>query len=341
MVTMRQIAAQAGVSVSTVSRIINSPDNSFARAETRDRVWETIRRTGYVPNKSAKQLRSGKRVEAHSFTISCIFGHTKNPNENPFFSQIANSIEYQALQMGCAVTTSFSVFDMDDMDQLSKIPFVRTDGAIVLGYFNSKKRELIERIYKNIVYIGLNSINAEWDQVICDGYAAARTALKHLISQGHRRIAYIGATEKEVRYKAYTDCLTEHGLPLSTQMIVRTQLNARGGYQGADEYLKRGRNMATALFVGNDITAVATLRRLIEEGVSVPKEISIISIDNIDVAQYMSPMLTTVDVPKEEMGQIATRLLVDRIEKKHRLPMKILLPHRLLVRDSVAKAARV
>ncbi|MDO3412693.1 LacI family DNA-binding transcriptional regulator [Saccharibacillus sp. CPCC 101409] len=337
--TLKEIAEQAGVSISTVSRIINSSDDSFARKSVRDRVWKIIHETGYVPNQSARELKQGKREEVprRCTTVSCILGRTRDLEDNPFFAQTARAVEQQALEKGCIVSASYSIFDLQGDPFGKRMDIPRADGAVVLGRFNENTRLLLEKHYKNIVYVGRNPIDAEWDQIVCDGYEAAKTALDHLIGLGHKRIAYIGETQNEIRYRAFADAVRRHKLDGDANLVASFPQDGPGGYEGADYLLRSASPFPTAVFCATDITAIAAVKRFLEAGIKIPQQLSVVSMDDIEIAQYMSPVLTTVSIPKVEMGKVAVRTLLDRINKEHRLPMKIFLPHKLLVRESTAK----
>lgn len=337
--TLKDIAERANVSVSTVSRVINSPDNSFATEEVRERIWKIVHESGYVLNQAARNLKKNAKNKAKvsSKTISCIFGRTKTPADNPFFAQVARAIEYQSLQMGYVIASSYSAFDIRDKTTLQRILALETDGAIIMGRFENEVRTFLTKHYKNIVYTGLNTISAQWDQVICDGYEAAKTAMQYLIDLGHTRIAYIGETAHEIRYHAYTDALKQNNISFNQTLVSNVPLDANGGYAGAEKLITAVHLMPTAIFCGNDMTAIAAIRKLKEQGIRVPTDISVIGIDNIDISQYVSPLLTTVNIPKEELGKAAVRLLIDRINNTYQLPMKVLLPHQLIVRESVTK----
>ena len=336
--TLKEIAERAGVSVSTVSRIINSPDDTFARKPLRDKVWEIVRETGYTPNQSARALkRSTEEHPARPRTVTCILGRTKAFDDNPFFAQVARAVEQQALSMGCSVASSYSVLDIGDRSLLRDVESVKGDGAIVLGRFNSSTHRFFEKHYKNIVYVGRNIIDADWDQVICDGYEAGKTALKHLVENGHRRIGYIGETKDEIRYRAYIDAVREYGLDSDKALVASFPQDSAGGYRGADYLLQAEVPRPTAVFCATDISAVAAIKRFSEAGISIPRQLSVIGMDDIEIAQYVTPMLTTVSIPKIEMGKVALCTLMDRINKAHQLPMKIFLPHKLLIRESTAK----
>lgn len=336
--TLKEIGARAGVHASTVSRIINSPDDSFASKEVRERVWAIVKETGYVPDSSAQALRQNRvQNKTHRIgTLACILGRTKNLEDNPFFEQTARAIEQQALTMGYSVQVSYSVLDAPAEQQLKSKE--KPIGAIVLGRFkNPDTARMLECQYKNLLFVGRSPIAADWDQVICDGYEAAVIAMNHLIGYGHRRIGYIGETKNEVRYRAYLDMVEKHKLECAPELTADCNHNsAEGGYQGADTLLKKASPLPTAVFCASDVSAIAALRRFREEKSRSRPGISIISMDNIELSAYVSPMLTTVGMPIVEMGNVAVQTLINRINKLHRLPLKIYLPNKLSQRESVA-----
>jgi DNA-binding LacI/PurR family transcriptional regulator len=335
--TLKEIAALANVHSSTVSRILNSPDDSFAGREVREKVWKIVRETGYVPNQNARSLRkkSSREAPAGNGLIDCVLGRTKNIGDNPFFSGAARAIAAQAMSLGYSVQVFYSVLEPETRP--FAVQSARHLGAVVLGRFeNEAVARILESRYKNIVYLGRNSINAAWDQIICDGYTATRTAIEHLISCGHTRIAYIGEKKHEVRYKAYMDMAAHDKLERDSTLIVDCQQNGTDGFQGAERLLKQAKRLPTAIFCATDVTAIAVMSGLLEAGIRVPEQISVIGMDNIDIAGYVSPMLTTVEIPMIEMANVAVQTLISRVKKLHRIPLKITLPCKLIIRRSVA-----
>lgn len=335
--TLKEIAKRADVSISTVSRIMNSLDDSFASKEVRDRVWAIIKETGYVPNQSARELKRNKNstLSKNTGTLTCILGRNKNMEDNPFFAQVARAVEQQALSRGYSISISYSVFDINNRDLISLVESSKTDGAIVLGRFSDEAMRFLELHYKNLVYVGRNVIDSAWNQIICDGYEATQTALEYLISRGHQRIGYIGEIENEIRYNAYVDTMHKHGLEFDTNLIIVSQHNGVGGYQGADEMLKKAKLLPTAVFCATDVSAIAAMRRFVEAGIKIPQQLSIISIDNIELSGFVSPMLTTVEMPIIEMGNMAVDTLINHINKCYKLPIRIYFPNRLIIRESV------
>ena len=342
--TLKEIAAEANVSVSTVSRVVNSRNDSFASREVRDRIWAIVKKSGYSPNKSARELQgksSGETVR--NGTLCCILGRTDTLDEHPFLAQLSRVIERQSMEHGYPVRFSYSIFDINAKLMTNvikeKIEFFNPNGAIVIGQFNKCAIDLLNRYYSDIVYVGRSKINTNWDQVICDVYEAAEMALSSLYHHGHRRIGYLGETENEARFCAYRNFLETHGLAFEEELIYRCEHNGKGGNLGAEKLIKANENRPTAVLCASDTAAIAFMNRLKDAKIHVPDQVSVISMDNIELSGYVSPMLTTVGMPIQEIGNVAVQILISRIERKHKMPLRIYLQNELLLRQSVKRIA--
>jgi DNA-binding LacI/PurR family transcriptional regulator len=333
--TLKEIAQLAGVSVSTVSRVINQNNTKVASKEVQDRIWKIVRESNYVPNTTARNLKLGTShgMEAPSKTIGCIFARSMTDMNDPFFSQIARSIEQEAFKQGYLMKYSFTSYDINDANVYRLITGNQVNGIAILGRFDQNLLKFIKNHYKHVVYTGLNKVDHSFDQIICDGYQASMVAIKHLHKLGHTQIGYVGEKNKEVRYQGYCDAMAASNLPVTREHIIVTPLSSEGGYKAVKEYLKKPLSV-TALFCANDLTAIGAMKAIKEMGYQVPGDISIISIDDIDTAQYVSPMLTTVHVPMEELGKMTAKILIDRIENGKTLPLKIELPFYIANRES-------
>lgn len=331
--TLKDIARLAGVSPSTVSRVLNQPESSAASAETRARIWEIVRKSGYTPNPNARALRMGADAPKNR-SLCCIYARSDEMLNDPFFSRIARAMEQEAFGRGYIVRYSLSAkrLDSEALDTVSAYP---VDGAVVLGRLTLPLLRFLKNHYRQVVVTGLNPIDADYDQIICSGYQAANTAMEHLFSLGHQRIAYLGEVDRETRWQGYWDALSRRRLPVERAYILETALSADGGYQ-AGLRLAEMIGEVTAAFCANDQTAIGALKALAERGVQVPEQLSVISIDDIEMARYVTPMLTTVHIPAEEMGRQTARMLIERIEGVRRLPVKVEVPFRLVKRESCA-----
>ncbi|WP_459481018.1 LacI family DNA-binding transcriptional regulator [Clostridium saccharoperbutylacetonicum] len=338
---LKDIAERVGVSISTVSRVINNKDTKAASQEVQEKIWSVVRETGYTPNIAARNLKLGEvnktATISENKSLACIVARSRNAIDEPFFLDLSHAIEKEAFKQGYVLRYTFSAFDLSNSNTFNTISNTKVDGVIVLGRFNLNLSNFIKKHYKNVVFAGLNSIDSayNYDQVVCDGYKASIAAVKHLTTLHHTNISYIGETQNEIRFKGFIDAMKELCLSVNSQNIIDTHLSTDGGYKGAKKLLE-AKTSSTAIFCANDITAIGALKAIKEKGLRVPEDISIISIDDIDMAQYISPMLTTVHIPINELGKMAAKTLIDRIEHGHDLPIKLEIPFNITKRESCA-----
>lgn len=334
--TIKEIASLAGVSASTVSRVINYPGCKAASKEVENRIWQLVRETGYVPNPSARNLKlqsSGTGSNAVSKTIGCILARTNT--SDPFFSQIARGLEKEAMRCGYIVKYIYSYQDIQNPDIRQMIHQTKVEGVAILGRPDSKTRSFLKETYNRIIYTGLNNIDSEFDQITCNAYLASKTAVSYLAELGHVHIAYLGERKNEIRYRGYWDAISQLALPINRELIVDTPLSTEGGYLMAKKLLS-STHKVTALFCANDLTAIGAMKAASELGLKIPEELSVIGIDDIETSQYTTPMLTTIHIPTEELGIVTAKILIDRIETGKRIPMKVELPFQLIRRESCA-----
>lgn len=335
--TLKEIAKEAGVSISTVSRVINDTNSKVARPEVRERIWEIVRRTGYTPNSSAKSLKMGTNFTKNStYSLSCLFARTPNNPNDPFFSTIAKSLEIEAFKYNYIMKLSFTAIDIAKAETCRIILNNDVNGVVILGRCDKETLKFLRKHFNYVVYTGLNGIDANFDQILCDGYEASLCAMNHLIDLGHRHIGYLGEISSENRYAGYRKALEQNQLPFQLSYACPVTFSSMGGYNGAQKLLDKHPDL-TAIFCGNDVTAIGAIRAIKDRGLNVPKDISIISIDDIDTAQYLSPMLTTVHIPTSEMGQLAAKTIIDRINGGHTIPLRICLPFNLMKRESCTR----
>lgn len=334
--TLKDIAKEAGVSISTVSRVINHGGNKAASKEVQERIWALARKYNYVPNAAARKLKTGDNAAAPSTSrqLACIFARVSDPASDQFFSSLAGSVEREAFRQNYILKHSFTSFDLNKPETYRLLSDSNVAGAVVLGRCDKPMIKFLRKNFNYVVYCGLNPFEANYDQIICSGYEAGKYVTEYLIGLKHKNIAYIGETQNESRYYGYLDALSEHGIALDRDYIAEALLTKEDGYRAAQKLILRQTDI-TAVFCCNDNTAIGVLRAFKEAGISIPGEISVISIDDIDMAQYVTPMLTTLHIPTDEMGRHAAKMLIDRINGGHTLPIKIDLPFHLTRRESV------
>lgn len=340
--TLKEIAKEAGVSVSTVSRVINRKGPHVARPELQNRIWEIVSRSGYVPNENAQNLKKSAKAEKTPVkqAIACLFARTPESISDPFFAQLARSVEAAAFKEGYYVQYSLTEIDIKQPHMLHSLNDQHVCGVVVLGRCNWELLHYLKQTFRYVSYTGLNPPQAKYDLIICDGREVSKAAVDYLIGLEHRNIAYIGETNNENRFEGYRQALEEHGIAFRPQYVADVPLSLENGYRGARNLLERAEGV-TAIFCANDLTAIGAMRAMREMGVRIPQDISIMGIDDVDMSQYMTTKLTTVHIPVEEMGQTATKILLDRIRGGHTLHMRVSLPFYIVERESCAKPAKV
>lgn len=331
--TLKDIAKLSGVSISTVSRVVNGTATKAARPEVQDKIWAAVKELNYVPNAAAQMLKTNLDTPKLR-TIACIFSRSLNFQNDPFFSEISRAIETELLRLGYLMKFSISTQEHPKQTIESLLSTEQVDGVIVLGRTDKRNIDLIKKYNRNIVYVGLNKLNAEIDQVICDGYEATQKALDYLTQKGIDKIHYLGESLNEVRFESYKNFMNRQGIVAELRnLVIETPFSSQAAYENLRKFLAKG-NRPRGIFCGNDLTALGAIKAIKEFNLNIPQDISLISIDNTEIAQFSSPMLTTVSVPMEQLGKVAAKLVVDHSTERPQLPLTIFVPSVLVIRES-------
>ena len=331
--TLEEVARLAGVSRSTVSRVVN--DHPNVRAETKERVWEAIRKSGYQPNVVARSLVTN-RTQIVGMVIPEVV--TKIFAE-PFFplvlrgaTEACNNHHYQLL---------LSLFTNPEDQEETCQRVLRSgylDGVIVASSL------LDDSLIPDVLHSGipLVSIGRYPDQhvhyVDSDNVGGARMAVEHLVRLGHRRIATItgrlGMSVGQDRLEGYRQALLAHGIPVRDELILEGDFTERSGMMAMQRLLPAS---PTAVFATNDVMAIGALKALRAVGLKVPQDVALIGFDDTPIASMVEPALTTVRQPIERMGSMAVELLLDLLasSSSDQVPAhRIILPTELIVRGS-------
>ena len=343
--SIKKIAEKAGVSVSTVSRILNKPDYRCSVPGLRENVWSIAMEMNYVPNEAARNLKKGTQAkESRIWHIHVLMTRTDESRTDPFFTELLRIIASEIHEQNCILSKVwYKPFFSDDrkcrrenLDQIIQDMYTETeekkDGLIIIGRCNPLALKKLNQKYRSVVSVNRNSTNYEVDEVLCDGKKIAAMAVEHLISLGHRNIGYVGGCRNEDRYIGYLDTLKQHNLDVIPEYVIETNQTEIEGFEAMEKLLK-SEDCPTGIYCANDITAVGMLKYL-RRCRNLYFTPSIIASDDIEEAQYTKPMLTTVGLPKEEMGRFALYLLLDRMKGGHSGVVRMELSGKLLVRNS-------
>ncbi|TJY42249.1 LacI family transcriptional regulator [Cohnella pontilimi] len=343
MATLKDIAEKVGVSISTVSRVINNDTSRSVSEETRDKIWDEARKLGYQPNAWAQKLAKGLKSEpSRAGKVGCIVSVPHAKFSYPYFSEVLKGIEQGLNERHVHLSFVHTLDEFHDPKILQNVLVKgQVDGLIVLGGIPHEVYQLVKAKVQTLIGIDVNDHSVTTVQI--DRFEASKAAVKHLITKGHTRIGFIGGVglardlSKEKRFRGYKYAMTEAGLDINPDWILDADWQIETSYQLMTELIAANRdrnNLPTAMFVASDVMAIAAIRAASEQGLRIPHDLAIFGFDNIDVSQYTEPSLSTVHIPKFEIGHTAASMLIDRMEGKYPKPMKILLPFELIPRQS-------
>ncbi len=302
--TIRDVARECGVNVSTVSRCLNR--NGRVNEQTRARILAAAERLNYLPNHVARGLVTGK-----THTLGLIISDIRNP----FFSELARGVEDAAYQAGCDVVLCNS--DLHPEKQLKYVQSLvakRIDGIIINWAAELKPAQEKLLISFGVPIVLLNSqIGVHLlSTVSVDNFQGGFLAGSYLSKLGHSHLALLSGPEVQSRVaerkRGFLKSL-ENANRRKDAVVLHGDQNFNGGYQLAWKLIAEHPRV-TAIFTHNDVMAFGALRALSEAGRRVPQDISVVGFDNVEIAQMIQPPLTTIDQPKYEIGMAATELLL-------------------------------
>lgn len=330
MATIADVARMAGVSVATVSRVINN--SGRVRQDTADRVQVVIRQLNYTPNLAARNLR---RNESRVVM-------TLAPNfTNPYYSQILSGICDTSRRLGY-ITLVYNTYDTLTLKERALTELIeetRVDGTLILAI--NYDDEWINK-YKDqypIVQCSEYVADSQLPHISVDNYAAAYEMVNYLIGLGHKHIGFVGSENQffstRMRFSGYRQALKDAGLPFHEDYVSRGSVDYsfQSGKAAAQELLGLPRR-PSAVFCVSDILAQGVIAQAQENGLSVPGQLSVTGFDDGDTTTMFHPYLTTVSIPCYELGQKAMLLLQQCMQKKPDVPVDVFLPYKFVERES-------
>ena len=334
-VSIKDVAKEAGVSASTVSYVLNNSPTESISAETRKRVMAAVQKLGYVPNLNARSLSSRR-----SNLIGVLIPQTEPGKEfmfsNPFYGELLSAIEYTARQHGYHLLLSGT---QEDQGYANVARNRGVDGIIIVGTYPGENLNELKRMGVPIVLVDSYVTDDAFHTIGIEDKEGARMATRYLIGKGHQSIAFISGSIREngvnmKRYQGYCDALREAGLTPDEGAIYSGTVDYEYGLTAARQYLDRGRRQ-TAAFITADVLSMGFVKGLRQQGVCVPEDISIVSFDDVYLANMAYPSLTTVHQDIGEKGRKAVELILEAAQAKEHRHTECILPLRLVERDSV------
>jgi LacI family transcriptional regulator len=333
--TIRDVAKQASVSLGTASNVLNNKGN--VSADVRSRVLSAVHTLGY---KHPVRLPAENSVSLSVIGVISKRDLPPAPPINPFYSHVIAGIDHECQRHNLSLM--YANVDVDELNRPSAIPPMmlerQLDGIIMIGTFvEDTIHEVGKSVNMPVVLVDGYAPGSEYDSIVSDNLMGAFHAVKYLIDMGHTRIGLIGSVANAYpsireRRKGYVKALRSAGI--QEEFIVDSPLSRAGGHNATVALLQQTPSI-TAIFACNDEVAMGAMTAAREMGRVIPDDLSLIGFDDIDLAQEITPPLTTVHVDKVLMGVLAVRHLRDRAENPGRPALTTTLGTTLIIRESV------
>ena len=330
--TMKDVAKKAGVSLGTVSNVINNLPS--VKEENRQKVLAAMEELNFIPNMMAKQLRSSQ---------SRIIGLVLPTVQNPYYSALAESVYSEAYD--CEYSTMLCISDRDlnkEIRVINELVSSRVAGVIIAK--SSLPEKTLEEYSKRTSIVLLDSMvhtNLKVDVVTTTNYEAMVTAVKYLYEIGHKRIAYVAGDMKFVsaaeRMKGFKDAMNSYRLQIPGEYITEDSYTLESGYARGLKLLTQ-LDRPTAIICANDMIALGIYRAAGELRIKIPEQLSVIGCDNTAPAHFVTPRLTTIDQQIHLQGITAVQLLMERLKnpQKSEMPRTYVINTHMVVQDSCA-----
>lgn len=334
MSSIRDVAREAGVSTATVSHVINN--TRFVSGEVRARVLDAIERCNYYPNAHARSLASGR-----SRTLGLVISDISNP----FFPELVKSIETAAFEHGYDVILSSTNYDAERTSQYVR-RFIERKVAGVMLMTSELDTALIAELARrevSVVFLDLGEPGPHMSNLRVNYEAGIDEAIRHLVSLGHRRISFMGGPEHlrsaARRLCAFSASMKKY-LPDAAAQIHQGDFKLEGGARAARDLLT-AREMPTALVAANDMMALGAMNEFRSAGLRIPHDISVVGFDDVAFASLSEPKLTTVCIPRAELGRRAVEALMTTLAHPDQQGTEVGVMTHLVVRESTAPARDV
>ncbi|MGG1616794.1 substrate-binding domain-containing protein [Paenibacillus sp. NRS-1782] len=323
MATIKDIAHEAGVSAATVSRVLNNDQSLAVSPDTRNRIFSIAKQLGYKPSR-LRQLKQNKERAGKTVSL-LLWCSIEEERDDPYYASIRRGIELRCEELG--LTLGQTLRGRSSISTLQK-----TDGLIVVGGVDPEEVIKLHPDKNSIVLVDQYHEQLEYDSVRLHFRQAVDQALGHLIELGHQHIGFIGGkSDGERRAHYFERFMREQGL--YNPQFVRV-----GAWSTADGYLMMNNLLTeqerpTACFIASDPLAIGALRALHGHGIRVPEDMAVVGFDDIEMAAFVQPPLTTVRAYPEEMGKAAVQLLSERFEGREP-PAHSVIGTKLVIRES-------
>lgn len=336
MATLKEIADKVGVSLATVSRVLNNDSRILVADETKEQIFKVADELNY---KTVKQ-RKNKNIAKKIVTIGIVEMYdVVKQLQDPYYLLLRNIVEKKSFENDIKLVRLFK--KGNDYDLLEA---VELQGIIAIGKFTSEEVEKLSNRTENIVFIDSAPNDELYDSVKVNYKLGVKQGLEYFIKLGHKDIGFIGEKYTlgdnklpsfDDRLKYFYEYMNGNNL-LKEEYIINSDMTAEGGHRAIINYIDSKKEMPTAFFTANDAIASGVIKGLYERNIKVPKDISIIGFNDTIISQYTNPPLTAIRGHIEYLGEVAVNLMLEKIKGRN-YAKKVIIPSEFILRDSVRK----
>ncbi|KLF81934.1 transcriptional regulator [Enterobacter hormaechei subsp. steigerwaltii] len=325
MATLKDIATEAGVSLATVSRVLNDDPTLNVKEETKHRILEIAEKLEYKSTTSRKM----QSVAAGQQHILALYSYQQELEINdPYYLAIRHGIETQCEKLGVELSNCYANATLPELKKLT--------GVLIVGKPSPALRRAAMSLTDNVCFIDFHEPGSEYDSVDIDLSRISKQIVDFFIAQGVKRIGFIGGEDEPSKADIREAAFVEYGLlkgVVSEQDIWRGGFSSSSGYELAKIMLAQ-QCWPSALFVASDSIAIGVLRAIHEKGLAIPEDISLISVNDIPTARFTFPPLSTVRIHSEMMGSQGVNLLLEKARDGRALPLQVFVPSVLKLRGT-------
>lgn len=330
MITIKDVALKAGVSISTVSHVINN--TRYVKADTSVKVLNAIKELNYFQNTQARSLVTGK---------SKIIGLVVSDITNPFFPELIQGVEKSAIQDGFDIFLFNTNYDSERTAIITRrLIEQKVDGVIIMT--TEIEYNLVELLTSN----GIPVVLLDWgitDQLVSnikeDFTVGIEEAIKHLVELGHKEIAFISGPLKLktaiTRKDAFIEAMYKYRDVINELLIYEGDFKIEGGEAAVDEMMRNSK-LPTAILASNDLMAIGAIKAIKKRGYKVPQDISVIGLDDIFIASNLEPSLTTVNLPRYKIGKTSWKLIRDHVVNNIKDGKEVVIETKLIIRETTS-----
>ena len=336
MATLKEIANIVGVSVGTVSRVLNNDSTISVGDETKIKIFNVAEEMQY---KTLKQRKSNDQIKSNKFRVGIVeMYNPKEQLEDPYYLLLRSVVDKECFENEIEVVNLYK-----DQGEYRFIGEEDISGIIAIGKFDEKEIKSLNKLSENIVFLDSSPDDIKYDSVKINFKLGTYMALEYLMKLGHREIGYIGSFKtlddykgksEDKRLEFYKDYMKKNKIYNEEFTLDTKDVTSMDGYITMNKFIEENKKMPTAFFVGTDTIATGVLRALYENNINVPKDISIIGFNDLIASQHTIPPLTTVRVHIENLASAAVDLIIERITKGRKYCKKVVIPSELIIRKS-------